>query len=273
MKNFYILLFSLATSFTFGQIPNGGFESWESVNNYEVPVFWETNQDTLYTRVTKDTIRIEGSYSLKLSSDVGTAWLDCTSKATISHKLDYPIGIEKSIFFNLRILSNNPDGSAFFSFFCLPYVNGMAQEAIIWQTDQEYPDFSLIEIPISNPEIDSLFIEITSGAVNGSDDGCYVQTDAWVDGFALENSTTSVENILQSQVSIFPNPTHRKITIKQDGNEYDDYCIFNSLGQEILHGTLLNNEIELTEAGIYFIQLTSNLSSSRNITRKIIVTQ
>ncbi|MBK7093674.1 MAG: hypothetical protein IPH57_00890 [Saprospiraceae bacterium] len=37
-----ILVLSIVTGFT--QIPNGGFENWDSIANYEKPTGWTTNQ-------------------------------------------------------------------------------------------------------------------------------------------------------------------------------------------------------------------------------------
>ena len=273
MRYFYLFCLSLIHFSTIAQIPNGGFEIWETIENYEVPSLWETNQDTIYSRITKDSISIEGEYSLKLSSDSQTAWFDCSSRVTLSHRLETPIGEGKSFFFNVKVQPDNIDNIGYFSFYCFPYVNGMLQESIKWETSEEYTDFTLIEIPISNPEIDSIFIQIVSGALNGADDGCYNKTNAWVDGLSIENSTTNVINVLQDQINIYPIPTDSKITIEQKGHEYHKYCVFNNLGQEIMHGDLSIPELELPETGIYFIQLISNFSAQRNITRKIIVSK
>ena len=56
------------------QIPNGGFEMWDNVFNYEKPTLWWTNQDTIYTRIKKDTISMEGNYSLNLVPSVASSW-------------------------------------------------------------------------------------------------------------------------------------------------------------------------------------------------------
>jgi hypothetical protein len=51
-----IIVFSLSLA----QIPNGGFENWEQIDNFEKPLNWSTNQDTFYTRMVRDTISVEG---------------------------------------------------------------------------------------------------------------------------------------------------------------------------------------------------------------------
>ncbi len=275
MKNICFLLFCFSSSLAFTQIPNGGFESWTSSFNYEEPEFWETNNDTTHIRVARDPLSIEGEYSMKLSSNVTTAFLDCTSKATLNYKLTQPVGVDNSFSFNLRLLpdSSTNSTSTFFSFFCLPFVNGMSQPAIIWQSDETYEDFTKIEIPILNPEIDSIFVEIASGAIGTVNDGCAINTEAWVDGFSIDVSSTSTDDLTKSKVSIYPNPTDQIVFIEQENNEYHEYFLFNSCGQKIQHGDLSRSEISIDGPGIYFLQLIGDFAKNQNIVQKIVVSK
>ena len=47
------------------QIPNGSFENWDVINGVKKPVSWNFNQ-SLSLGFIKDTISVEGDFSLKL---------------------------------------------------------------------------------------------------------------------------------------------------------------------------------------------------------------
>jgi len=271
MKNFYTLCIILSSLITYSQIPNGNFESWETTENYEVPSLWETNQDSTIVRVSKDEDSFEGNYAMKFSANGQSAWFNCASSASLNHKFDQAIGPNQSFFFHLKAIPLVDTETPFFQFYCRTYIDGIEQEAIEWIANQKYTDFTLIEIPIINPEIDSIQLQLASGAMNGPADGCHFQTEAWIDQLFINASTTSTEDIKNKELNISPNPSAGSFYIDQNENEYQDFCIFNHLGIEIQRGTLTNDEITLKDQGIYFIHFTSNVDLNRNITKKVIV--
>ena len=65
-KVFFLTIFVFICFNVYGQIKNGSFEDWESIQNFERPEYWETNQDSNLVRFERDTISIEGNYSLKI---------------------------------------------------------------------------------------------------------------------------------------------------------------------------------------------------------------
>src|SRR5688572_1061242 len=91
------------------QIPNGSFEFWEEVLNYEKPVGWSTNQDTNYTRIEKDTFAIEGNYSLKLMPTVTYSWQGCTSWAVTHVEFDSVLPYNSALTFYLKSVPEDPD--------------------------------------------------------------------------------------------------------------------------------------------------------------------
>jgi len=273
MKNLYFFCCCLFSTISYSQIPNGSFESWEIVDNYEVPTLWQTNQDSTIVRVSKDQDSADGEYAMKFSSNAGSAWFDCASRATLYHKFDEAIGENQSFFFYLKTISLQQNEDPFFSLFCRPFVDGVQQEAIEWFSTTEYTEYTQIEIPIFNSAIDSIELILASGALNGADDGCYSETEAWLDGFALSPSTTSNENVSKENINIYPNPSDQKFRISQEENEYQFYCIFNNLGQEVQSGKLENEEVILADQGIYFIHLFNRNEPNRKVTRKLIVSR
>ncbi|MCF6366737.1 MAG: C10 family peptidase [Bacteroidales bacterium] len=86
----------------------------------------------------------------------------------------------------------------------------------------------------------------------------------------------SVENLLNSGINIFPNPTNDilKITFDNDISEQENVYlkVINSIGQEIINTRLTDNNTEIGlkifGKGIYFIEI---ISEKQVITKKIIV--
>jgi len=271
MKNLYALTIILFFGQSaFGQIPNGNFESWTTEFNYERPTSWETNQDTVYHRLSKDTDRIEGEYSLKLSTDSPSGWVDCNSIARLSTKLDQTISENQYINFYLKSIPVDSQ-DVFFHFRANYFNDGLNVGEESFQAQQTYNDFALIEfadIPIG---VDSLQIIIASGAINGADDGCYQYTSSWVDDLGIKKRTTATKDINQNGVSIFPNPSNGIFNIQQNADEYKRYRIVDILGREIKSGNINNASVRITRSGPYILQLYSEVNSNRDIVRRILV--
>ena len=76
MIKFYFLIIILLIHYGLSraQIPDGSVELWEEVFNYDKPAGWSTNQDTLHSRFEKDSISIDGNYSLKIIPGALFSW-------------------------------------------------------------------------------------------------------------------------------------------------------------------------------------------------------
>ena len=142
----------------YGQIPNGGFEDWEFIQNFEKPVGWNTNQDSNLIRFEKDTLSVEGSYSLKFVPSTYTAFYNCTSFAYKRIGLDGPIGENKSLTFFLRSVPDtlNPFESAYFEIKCAFFESGTLSSHYEWTTFEVIDDFIKIEIPIANSSVEKV---------------------------------------------------------------------------------------------------------------------
>lgn len=159
MKHFYPLVILLILGQpVFSQIPNGNFESWTPEFNYERPSFWETNQDTIYDRLSKDTDRIEGEYSLKLSTNSPSGWVECNSIARLSTKIEEITSENQYINFYLKSIPVDDTQDVFFNFSAYYFKDGEVEANELFQAEQTYEEFTLIEfadIPIG---VDSLQI-------------------------------------------------------------------------------------------------------------------
>ena len=160
-KNLYFLSL-IVISFgqnTLGQIPNGGFEEWESVHNYEQPLNWTTNQDSNYVKIEKDTFAAEGDFSLKLLPSAYSGFTgECLSYAMSRTKLDSPIGANKSLTFYVRSIPDTLSQSeyVYMEVFGAFYESGNYVDNYEWKTSSAIEDFTKIEIPITNPNVDSI---------------------------------------------------------------------------------------------------------------------
>lgn len=80
LMRYLLVIFIFSSLYTFAQIPNFSFEEWDNIDNYEKPRHWDTNQGIMYARIEKDTIAVDGDYSLKFLSNIPTAWFDCPGR-------------------------------------------------------------------------------------------------------------------------------------------------------------------------------------------------
>lgn len=272
MHKIFTLLILLWTScLGFAQIPNASFEDWSPQNNYETPDLWNTNQDTLYQRVTKDSINVDGDYSIKLSSNSPSAWVDCTSTAFVTTKLDEPIGEGQNLSFYLKCQpDDDQEDFVHFNFRARYFITGDFKDEYVYTATQIYNEFTLIELPNIPVGVDSMSIYLLSGAINGSDDGCYNYTTSWVDAIKLKDRT-STNDLEYNSLVVYPNPSSGLFHVSQSDDEYDMFKVLDLLGREIMTGSLSKTQINITTKGPYFLQLFSKEAKERDIVRKIVV--
>jgi len=95
--------------------------------------------------------------------------------------------------------------------------------------------------------------------------------DSWFsfDNFMLIVSpVTGIEDIAgQENIKVFPNPTSDFITVQIENNLLNSYTMFSVTGQEVLSGTLNQNntiDVRLLNKGIYFLKI-ENSNGSRTL--------
>lgn len=123
------------------------------------------------------------------------------------------------------------------------------------QTNQGDP-YLIRQIDLSN--YSGQTINIRFRAIRGSD----FNSDIAIDDINITGSILSTEAFTVEAISIYPNPVNNNIiNIKfKDSNENLTYKIINLLGQDIMHGNLQNNQIDITNiaSGSYLLVLNSS---------------
>ncbi|MEM1325409.1 MAG: T9SS type A sorting domain-containing protein [Bacteroidota bacterium] len=271
-----LILISILEIGAIAQIPNGGFEDWELIQNFEKPIFWETNQDSNFVRFEKDTISIEGNYSLKIVPSTFTAWQECMSYSSTGIHLQTSVGENKSLTFFVKSVpdSTNQFESVFLRISGRFYVGGNFETDYEWETYERIDDFTKVQVPILNSDVDSLTIQIFGGALNGAADGCHNRSISWVDGIGIaeteiinSNSELTTEN---SKVLIFPNPSNGIIDVVQSKNKITNYQLY-SLGGKLIEIGRLNGErviLKNRQKGIFVLILT-NENQSFELSKKV----
>ncbi|MFK8009846.1 MAG: T9SS type A sorting domain-containing protein [Saprospiraceae bacterium] len=259
-KLILFFLFIYCSLFLFSQIPNGSFEEWEQIGNNVNPVNWQTNQDELTTRIIQDSIfKIVGEYSMHFVSQPPNTSQDCNNTLSSSFIVNGGLGENKSLFFALKLLSINSDNDVFFKVDISFFKNGQSLGAIDTSFQEEYDEFEIIEIPLNFPEANLIFLTFTGGAENGFVNNCFRRSVSWLDGLIILNSSiTSINEIENPSIKIFPNPSFGKIEIQGDWEKYQSYKIYDLLGKELEEGKLQSAELRLKYKGVLFVILESD---------------
>ena len=264
-KILYLLLLILPVQI-FAQIANGGFEEWELIDNVEKPVSWATSeQDSLNIRIEKDSSSIEGDYSMKIVPRNLNPWLvNCTIWVSTSVKFETTIGDNKSL---TAWVKSIPDSLSFFEnvyleIYLRAYEMGNLDSIYNWKTHDRIDEFMKLEIPITNPNIDSLRISINGGATNSPFDGCDAKSISWVDGIMIEETiTTQVNSELfeqRKEVSIYPNPSNGLFFLNHSSNfNFNKFQLFALDGSLVEIGDLNDRELSFKAklSGLFVLKL------------------
>lgn len=258
------------------QIPNGGFEMWEPILNYEEPVDWNTNNDSLHYRIGKDTIAIEGEYSLKFISAEAGSWQGCESKATLRAEFNSPIPSGSSLVFYLKIIPLDPiaDTSVYFWLIVRTRDSNSWVNTYSWYNYSPFEEFTKVEIPITDDNIITLDFLIYGGASTNPTDGpCLGRSFSWIDGMNIESSTAvEPQPVLERpNVSIYPNPTSGLINVTYPGGQIMGYELYSMLGELISAGEIEHGQLSIQERGIYVIKLIPSPGNRNVYCKKVIV--
>lgn len=129
---------------------------------------------------------------------------------------------------------------------------GSGEYTYSWEPAESLSDPFIAE-PIATPELPTTYKVTVSDGISTAEGEITIEIrDLGIN-----------ENTLQN-VSVYPNPAKGNFTIACENNA--DYTLFNSLGQEILSGEILNGKAEIDaqnlQKGVYFLRLSNKTASS-----------
>lgn len=246
----------------YGQIPNGGFEDWDRIYNFETPAIWKTNADSLLDRFSRDTMRIEGEYSLKILSRRNEIWgINCTGELSQRIKLPTPLGPDKFLTFYAKVI---PDSIGLrlgvyigmdVSFFSA----GKFLSSGRWFSRERIDTFTKLMISIPNQNIDSLYIKIYGGASNGAADPCYFKSFGWFDDLRIEDvhvlNAGSEKSDKDAPILIYTRQGF--IQLKSPEHKWNKYQLYTLDGKLLADGNIYSHKIEIDHSisGLVFIRL------------------
>ena len=77
----------------------------------------------------------------------------------------------------------------------------------------------------------------------------------------VSTHTSGIEEIKISEfITVFPNPVHNQLYIRQSGDLIETVSIYNALGQRLIEQKFINPGLDMTQLlpGIYFVNLISH---------------
>lgn len=263
----FLCFFVVFSSRLFSQIPNAGFESWETDpdSNFN-PVGWQTTNSFPIVNVEPFSPGCQGNYAMKVKSvDAGFFF---PGIAILETAYNFDRNPEK---FSACVKSNIMPGDQAFIIIALMKGDSViaSMDSCTFKIESTFSQFTYIEFPIayqSDLLPDSLIMMVASGLLNGQ-----AGTELIVDEMAFTFGSTNVsaakntpEVFLLNQN--YPNPFNPKTVIGYQlrVNGSVTLKVYDLLGREV--ATLVNEyrlagkyEVEFDAAmltsGVYFYSL------------------
>lgn len=283
-----IFTFIIATAIkVHAQIPNSGFENWDSVNNTIEPTNWYsmyfmTNSTGNYNAVTKSTDHYPaaiGNYSAKISNDTARynsgitpsnflGWGMLSSTQQNDRPL-FPIsGHPKSLRGYYKYLPQNGDTMSIYIHF---YKNGSEITMGYLKTKIATPNWTQFQVFVN----DTLYNSVDSGRIGFStcnepkngQGGPRGNSVLYIDNLSFDNLiSTSISDETYNKISfkLFPNPASEMVNLQIDNiyNETITLNIYNMIGQFVKVESLKENQHQISTTdlsnGMYIIEVRAN---------------
>ncbi len=254
------LIVVLLSSLSFSQIPNAGFESWETDldSNYN-PVGWQTTNSHPLASVEPYSPGCQGSYAMKVKT-VNAGFFVLPGVAILQVPISFT---ETPTRFSACVKSNIMPGDRAYIIVGLMSGDSVValQDSCTFKIESTISQFTYREFPLaiqSNLVPDSLIIIVASGLGTGQ-----VGTELIVDELAIGTGPTSVSarELLPASLSLhqnYPNPFNPTTVIRYEipalgdqasGTSEVRLVVYDILGREVR--TLLN---EREEPGTHAVQ-------------------
>ncbi|NNL93131.1 MAG: T9SS type A sorting domain-containing protein, partial [Saprospiraceae bacterium] len=248
-----------------GQLISYDFEEWETFFNYEKPVGWETNQDTIFQSLTKDSDSASGDFAMKLFSESTSGFFGCISSAQTSAVFDAPSPLTLQLKAFVKIIPETAATKPNFVISVSVFNNSTFLDNISYETDTAITEYEEITMDIPFHFVDSLVIRISSGGFPTAVDGCEGHTIAYVDDVSIvENIISSNSKLEEEDFSFYPNPSNGFLNIESE-NAYVTYQVRDIIGQKLESGVIENGRINLLSKGNLIVVVRTKEGDSKII--------
>ena len=250
---------------------------WEMVSNYEVPVGWETNTDTSLTRLEKDSDAVEGEYALKLLPASFSAWTVCQSYALREVTLDDTVGENKSLTFYAKSIPEFPENNenVYLIVRAVFYVEDtIPVSEVVWKAEEAIEEYTKVDIPITNANVNKIYMSIVGGAWPDAGDGCNDPSYSWIDAIKIEESQiTKTKDVGHSDIKIYPNPTNGVLNVDASNLSLEKYNLYSIDGLLIEVGDIFEGKINLNtnKKGMFILQLTSTKQLQNTMVKLVVL--
>ncbi len=254
----FIILSSLLTTVSNAQILNASFEQWETIDNYEIPLHWQSNQDSETNRIEKSDESVDGNYSLKLVPDDSISGFShvCKSIVEAGFSLANPVGHEKSLYYYLKSEALYNSDTAIVTVKVEFYREGSRVKLEFHPHYHPIAEFTLQQIPFPHFQIDSVYIEIYGAAATGSDGyGCRYLSNIWIDNIFIDENTATEYAVMEKNNLLYPNPASGILHLDQSVDPIIKYEIYNMQGILIQTENGNNRTINLDNPGMHIVLL------------------
>ena len=248
-----IILF--LSEITESQIPNAGFEEWDSIAGIEEPVNWDTKNVEKFISVEKVPYLTQGQYAIKVSSN-GPSF-EGTSSGMAKTRFK-PLDIYNTLLADIKIDTIDSGKVEII----LNQIEGDKINQIgYWTKDTITNGINNIEIPVDYETLDT--IEILIFAHNTPVPlGSIGYSEIIVDNMNFTN-ISSIEEIKANDFFVFPNPSKDILSITFAVSFDGKFEIINNAGRiiktyEIQNKVLEKLDISHLPNGIYYIKAIDN---------------
>ena len=204
------LVFIVFTCFkALGQLPNSGFEVWDTSGTIETPVGWKLIIPVA-GYVLKDTLHVEGNYSVLIDGPV--PWIEGPLPAIISSTGPSPSDYPQVFSFYCKCIVDMEGGK------CRAGVQLFTATGLsnyFWESTVDIPVFQKINVnlfPQPSAPVDSILVNFVAESIQ-TPTFSYGGAKMNVDGIAIDGIGTATKEIEQDGFQVLPNPFQNELIV------------------------------------------------------------
>ena len=214
-----VLLLLISPILLSAQVPNGGFENWDSVGMHLYPTGWVVinGLDKYAYGIRRSYEAYSGDYALHFSSDEIDN-VDCASALQISSNNPFNRNRDQILSFYFKSIPYREEATPWLNLNILIYKNDTLESEIVkWKPEETTYNYEKVEIELPVSNYDSIVIDLFGSACIGAT-GCHLTdcfTDSWIDDIQI-SEVVSTGEISERKFRILGNPASDQLRISSD---------------------------------------------------------